>query len=116
MGFRFWRFDLQLSLGDQPGLVNYMVGLVGGTAPHSTHVVHLPARSQGWHWMFYSCNGFHEPEVRGPAAGKKMQGALHCAALRCAALFSKQMAAYSSMPLHAKVALKRRIFKTLNHR
>jgi len=44
-------------------VVNYMVGFVGAPAPHSTHQIHLPARQQSWHWMFYSCNGFHEPEA-----------------------------------------------------
>eukprot|EP00879_Flechtneria_rotunda_P009341 GHRR01009780.1.p1 GENE.GHRR01009780.1~~GHRR01009780.1.p1 ORF type:complete len:646 (+),score=209.66 GHRR01009780.1:188-2125(+) len=62
MGYRFWRFDIQLQLVDQPAVVNYLVGLVGGQAPLAAHSFQLPARSEPWRWIFYSCNGFHEDE------------------------------------------------------
>jgi hypothetical protein len=44
MGYKFWRADIVLTLRDQPGYCQYMVGLVGGSAPHCTHHFNLPAR------------------------------------------------------------------------
>jgi hypothetical protein len=46
-GFKFWRFDVRLTLGDAPGSLNYLVGLVGGQAPLASHSIHLPARCVG---------------------------------------------------------------------
>jgi hypothetical protein len=44
MGFKFWRFDIVVTVRDAPGQVNYMVGLVGAQAPSSAHAYNLPAR------------------------------------------------------------------------
>eukprot|EP00882_Tetradesmus_deserticola_P007081 GHRQ01007454.1.p1 GENE.GHRQ01007454.1~~GHRQ01007454.1.p1 ORF type:complete len:673 (+),score=308.38 GHRQ01007454.1:542-2560(+) len=60
MGYKFWRFDIRVVLREHPGTLNYMVGLVGGQAPLSSHSICLPARQEQWRWVFYSCNGFHE--------------------------------------------------------
>lgn len=66
MGYKFWRFDIKVALAEQPGVLNYLVGLVGGQAPIASHSICLPARQEHWRWVFYSCNGFHEdaPQVK----------------------------------------------------
>jgi hypothetical protein len=43
-GFKFWRFDIRVVLAEAPGVLNYLVGLVGGQAPISSHRICLPAR------------------------------------------------------------------------
>jgi len=60
MGFKFWRFDIVVTVREGPGQVNYMVGLVGAQAPASVHSFNLPARNEPWRALSYSCNGFHE--------------------------------------------------------
>jgi hypothetical protein len=44
IGYKFWRFDIRVVLSEQPGVLNYLVGLVGGQAPISSHSICLPAR------------------------------------------------------------------------
>jgi hypothetical protein len=43
-GYKFWRFDIRVVLAEAPGVLNYLVGLVGGQAPISSHSICLPAR------------------------------------------------------------------------
>ncbi|KAI8466328.1 MAG: hypothetical protein J3K34DRAFT_485023 [Monoraphidium minutum] len=58
--WNFWRFDLEVPMGDKQKRVDYEVE--GAPQGGSFYVA---GRDQAWHWGYYSCNGFTPDVPRG---------------------------------------------------
>ncbi|KAG2448173.1 hypothetical protein HYH02_006758 [Chlamydomonas schloesseri] len=62
-GYNFWRWDLALQLGGAPATLEYCIVSSSDHffTTHKKYHIQLPSANQKWHWGFYSCNGFHDP-------------------------------------------------------
>jgi hypothetical protein len=60
LGWSFWRFDLELTLGPVERPVRYAVRAAGGA--DASAAFWLPARGRAFHWGYTSCNGISGSE------------------------------------------------------
>ncbi|KAF5828696.1 hypothetical protein DUNSADRAFT_17209 [Dunaliella salina] len=61
-GWHFYRFDLALTCQEVEHKVTYSVEDPSMKASTREHCFYVPPACGDWHWAYYSCNGFHEPE------------------------------------------------------
>lgn len=60
-GWHFYRFDMALTCQETEHKVAYCVEDPSVKTPRQ-HCFYVPPSRGDWHWAYYSCNGFHEPE------------------------------------------------------
>ncbi|CAK0753536.1 hypothetical protein CVIRNUC_002228 [Coccomyxa viridis] len=87
-GWKFWRFNLEAVLGDEPRTLEYSI-TADQIDKSARYAVALAAKDESWRWGFHSCNGL--------SAGADVR------AWKDPHLWEDVMATHAEAPIHAFV-------------